>query len=66
MRNEESAYDHIQNIGRIEYLKMIQDVISRMSSTSAILKGFAATVVTTGISAILFTQVDKVVLLLFI
>lgn len=30
---------------KIEYLKMIQEPISRMSSTSAIFKGFSATIV---------------------
>jgi hypothetical protein len=49
--------------GKIEYLGMVQSTIDRMSTTSAILKGFAATVIT-GISAISFTEINKWVLLL--
>jgi len=48
-----------------DYLNLIQNAISRMSSTSAILKGFAATVVT-GISVISFTEVNDIVLFLSI
>jgi hypothetical protein len=48
-----------------EYLCMIQEAIGRMSTTSSILKGFAATVVT-GIAAISFTDVNRYVLLLSI
>lgn len=49
--------------GKAEYLCMVQEAISRMSTTSGILKGFSATVIT-GIAAISFTEVNKWVLLL--
>ncbi|GAB6172686.1 hypothetical protein JCM15765_21640 [Paradesulfitobacterium aromaticivorans] len=48
---------------KAEYLSMVQEAISRMSTTSGILKGFSATVIT-GIAAISFTEVNKWVLLL--
>ena len=38
------------NEGKTEYLQMIQEPISRMSTVSAIFKGFAATIVS-GIAA---------------
>jgi len=50
---------------KIIYLGMVQNTIDRMSANSAILKGFAATVVT-GIFAISFTDISKWVLLLSI
>jgi len=50
---------------KIAYLGMVQSTIDRMSANSAILKGFAATVVT-GISAISFTDINKWILLLSI
>lgn len=43
---------------KIQYLTMIQSSIDRMSSSSAILKGFSATVVT-GISAISFKDIEN-------
>lgn len=49
--------------GKAEYLCMVQEAISRMSTTSGILKGFSATVIT-GIAAISFTEVNKWILLL--
>lgn len=51
------------NEGKTEYLGMVQEAICRMSTTSGILKGFSATVIT-GITAISFTEVNKWVLLL--
>ena len=51
------------NDEKVPYLEMVQNTIDKMSANSAILKGFAATVVT-GISAISFTEIDKWVLLL--
>lgn len=42
---------------KILHLQMIQNVISRMSTTSAIFKGFAATTVT-GLFALSFTSSD--------
>lgn len=47
--------------GKAEYLQMIQEPISRMSTNSAILKGFAATIVA-GISAISFNDINNWVL----
>jgi len=41
--------------GKIEYLQMIQEPISRMSTISAIFKGFAATIVA-GIAPWLITM----------
>jgi len=46
---------------RIEYLQMIQEPICRMSTISAIFKGFAATIVG-GISAIAYNDVNLWVL----
>lgn len=52
--------------GKTEYLQMIQEPICRMSTTAAIFKGFAATIVA-GISAISFTDINLAVLgLLFV
>lgn len=48
---------------RITYLQMIQGAIERMSTVSAIFKGFAATVFT-GMTAISFTEVKSLILLL--
>lgn len=47
----------------IQYLQMIQSTIDRMSTTSAIFKGFCATIVS-GIFAISFTDINKWILLL--
>ena len=57
MKNQNSAS------GKVENLQMIQDNISRMSTSSAIFKGFAATIVA-GVSALSFSEVNKWVLLL--
>lgn len=48
---------------KISYLQMIQSSIDRMSTTSAIFKGFSATIIT-GISAVSFTEINKWVLFL--
>ena len=50
---------------KISYLQMIQSTIDRMSTTSAIFKGFCATIIT-GISAVSFTDINKWILLLAI
>lgn len=50
---------------KIAYLQMIQEPISRMSTISAVLKGFAATTVT-GIAAISFMSIETVVLVLLL
>ena len=47
----------------IQYLRMIQNIIDRMSTTSAIIKGFCATIVA-GVFAISFTDISKWILLL--
>ena len=47
----------------ITYLQMIQAAIDRMSTSSAIFKGFAATIVA-GVSAISFGEINKWILLL--
>lgn len=47
----------------ITYLQMIQAAIDRMSTSSAIFKGFAATIVA-GVSAISFSDTNKWILLL--
>lgn len=49
----------------IAHLQMIQNVISRMSTTSAIFKGFTATIVT-GIFAISLKDVSELTLILTI
>lgn len=48
---------------RIQYLQMIQDMISRMSTSSALFKGFSATIVA-GISMISYCQQNIVIILL--
>ena len=42
---------------KVSYLQMIQCTIDRMSTTSAIFKGFGATIIT-GISAVSFTEIN--------
>lgn len=51
------------NEGKTEYLQMIQEPISRMSTVSAIFKGFAATIVS-GIAALSYCDVNTTVLAL--
>ena len=46
----------------VDYLQMIQATIERMSTASAIFKGFAATIVA-GVSAITFKEISVVVLI---
>ena len=58
MKNKEKFSD-----STIQYLQMIQSIIDRMSTTSAIFKGFCATIVS-GIFAISFTDINKWILLL--
>ncbi len=47
--------------GKVEYLQMIQEPICRMSTISAIFKGFAATIVA-GIAVISYCEVNLLVL----
>lgn len=47
--------------GKVEYLQMIQEPICRMSTISAIFKGFAATIVA-GISTIAYSETNLWVL----
>lgn len=49
--------------GKVEYLQMIQGTIDRMSTSSAIFKGFTATIVA-GVSALSFAEVNTWVLIL--
>ena len=49
--------------GKAEYLQIIQEPISRMSTTSAIFKGFAATIVS-GIAALTYSDVNTAILVL--
>ena len=49
--------------GKIEYLQMIQEPICRMSTISAVFKGFAATIVA-GIAALSYNDVNPLVLAL--
>ncbi len=53
----------ISNEHKAEHLQMIQSVIERMSTTSALYKGFSATIVT-GVSAISFVDINPWILLL--
>lgn len=48
---------------KIAYLQIIQDTINRMSTNSAIFKGFAATIVA-GLSVITYEQISRWVLLM--
>lgn len=54
--------DHCDG-GREVYLQMIQAAIDRMATSSAIFKGFAATIVA-GVSAISFGDINSIVLIL--
>ena len=47
--------------GKAEYLQMIQEPICRMSTISAIFKGFAATIVS-GVAALTFNEINTLVL----
>lgn len=47
--------------GKLEYLQMIQEPICRMSTISAIFKGFAATIVA-GIAALTYCEVNVLIL----
>mgnify|MGYP002517847417 CR=1 FL=1 len=49
--------------GKAEYLQMIQEPICRMSTISAIFKGFAATIVA-GIATLTYSDVNTWILLL--
>ena len=49
--------------GKAEYLQMIQEPIGRMSTASAIFKGFAATIVS-GIAALSYRDINPTVLAL--
>ena len=49
--------------GKYEYLQMIQEPICRMSTTSAIFKGFAASIVA-GVSMISYSTTSKLVICL--
>ena len=49
--------------GKVEYLQMIQEPISRMSTASAIFKGFAATIVS-GIASLTYCEVESIILAL--
>ena len=49
--------------GKVEYLQMIQEPIFRMSTISAIFKGFAATIVA-GIATLTYADVNTWILLL--
>lgn len=48
---------------KIEYLQMIQESISRMSTNAAIFKGFAATIVA-GVAALSYNEINTFVLAL--
>ena len=47
--------------GKAEYLQIIQEPICRMSTISAIFKGFAATIVS-GVAALTFNEINTLVL----
>lgn len=55
--------DTLTSENKMAHLQMIQGVIDRMASTSALYKGFSATIVA-GISAISFTDINPWILLL--
>ena len=48
---------------KIAYLQIVQDTINRMSTASAIFKGFAATIVA-GLSVISYSQISRWVLVM--
>lgn len=47
--------------GKIEYLQMIQEPIGRMSTASAVFKGFSATIVA-GISVVSYSDIESWIL----
>lgn len=55
--------EELMNEKRISYLQMIQDNISRMSTSSAIFKGFASTIVV-GVASLSFKEINTIVLIL--
>ncbi len=57
--NDNAIINKQENI--VGYLQLIQEPISRMSTTSAIFKGFASTIVA-GISVIAFDNINIIVL----
>ncbi len=59
MNNESPKFEEKQ----IQYLQMIESAISRMSTSSAIFKGFSATIVA-GISLISFKEIHVWILIL--
>lgn len=56
-----SSAPQAAELGKVEYLQMIQSVIDRMSMVSAIYKGFASTVLA-GVATIAFHEVEWYVL----
>lgn len=63
MVTETEQHTVISNEYKTAHLQMIQSVIERMSTTSALYKGFSATIVT-GVSAISFVDINPWILLL--
>ena len=63
MVTEVEQQTKISNEHKAEHLQMIQSVIERMSTTSALYKGFSATIVT-GVFAISFVDINPWILLL--
>lgn len=63
MTDEKACVRERYDDSRIAYLQMIQSAIDRMATSSAIFKGFAATIVS-GVSAISFGGINQIVLIL--
>lgn len=55
--NKEMDLEVFMENGKLEYLQMIQEPICRMSTISAIFKGFAATIVA-GIAALTYSEIN--------
>lgn len=62
-QNRETASKDIFSEEKIQYLQMLQEPISRMSTSSAIFKGFAATIVA-GIATLSYPETNQLILAL--
>lgn len=58
---EDTAVQICLKEGKIEYLQVVQETISRMSTISAIFKGFAATIVA-GIASLTYKDINLLIL----
>jgi len=62
-QNKETTSKGVFSEERIQYLQMLQEPIGRMSTSSAIFKGFAATIVA-GIATLSYSETNQLILAL--